>query len=161
MPNGINPVPRFRPTARRRSPSWRAWWHRAELDERLAAGAQPAAGTLLRHRAEQLGSRKERDALAQTLLNTLHEARRPARRGAPELCRTEIRACDEDILALVGRLEDDRPIDVQGAAMVSQLLADPSGPLSRAGATSLRYALRSARLALDHADEPAFAVTTP
>jgi hypothetical protein len=41
--------------------------------------------------------------------------------------------------------------------MVSQLVADPSGPLSRAGATSLR----SARLALDHADEPAFAVTTP
>jgi hypothetical protein len=39
--------------------------------------------------------------------------------------------------------------------MVRQLLGNPSGPLARAGDNSLRYAVRSARLALDHVDEPA------
>ena len=40
-----------------------------------------------------------------------------------------------------------------GRGEVTRLLADSSGALARAGETSLRYAVRSARLALDHADE--------
>ena len=161
MPSGVYPVPKFRPTTSHRSAlsvRLRVWWHRSELDEQLAAGAQPAPGSLLHHRAEQLGSRAGRATLSRALATTLAEAHkaRPNAELSMQLRRGEIRACDEDIFALVRRLDDDCPIDVQGAAMISRLLSDPSGPLSRAGATSLRYALRSARLALDHADEAAY-----
>jgi hypothetical protein len=164
MPNGVYPVPKFRPTGAAHQPALgtrlRVWWQRPALDEQLAAGAQPVAGSLLQHRAEQLGSRAGRDGLARGLEAALRVARRTPSNAeiTMQLRHGEIRACDEDILALVRRLRDDRPIDVQGAAMLAQLLSDPSGPLSRAGATSLRYALRSARLALDHADEAAFAL---
>jgi hypothetical protein len=156
MPNGVYPVPRFRATSHSHVRlRLRVWWHRVELDEELAAGAYPLAGTLLRARAEQLGARGERARLARALAETLREARRtaPITGARLPLRRREIRACDEDILALIRRLEDERPIDVQGAAMVSLLLFDGAGPLYRAGNYSLRFSIRSARLALDHSDE--------
>jgi hypothetical protein len=159
MPNGVYPIPRFRAgsvrarltTARR----LRVWWHRLELDEQLAAGVHPQPGTLLEDRAEQLGSREERVRLARALENTLHEARKtaPVLGTRLPLRRRDIRRCDEDILALVRRLEDEHPIDVQGAAMVSLLLFEGASPLFQPGDRSLRFAVRSARLALDHPDE--------
>jgi hypothetical protein len=164
MPNGVYPVPRFHASADRRRHGivqrLRLAWHRTQLDEQLAAGVQPVAGTLLHDRAQQLGSRTERARLAHSLQDVLRDARRAhPRHDARNPLRTrEIRECDEDILALIRRLEDERPVDVQGAAMAGQLLANPSGPLARAGETSLRYAVRSARLALDHADEASVAL---
>lgn len=158
MPNGVYPVPRFHAGAGRRHGIMhrlRLAWRRSELDEQLAAGAQPDAGTLLHDRAEQLGSRSGRDDLVRALEDVLRDARSGRSRfdARVPLRSREIRECDEDILALIRRLSDERPVDVQGTAMLAQLLSNPSGPLSRAGETSLRYALRSARLALDHADE--------
>jgi hypothetical protein len=161
MPNGVYPVPRFRASTADGAHSWRvrlsAWWHRAELDHQLAAGADPVHGTPLHLRAEQLSSRAERVQLARAFEDVLREARRrPPVSGVREpLRRREIRECDEDILALAHRLEDERAIDVQGAAMATLLLSDPSGPLCRAGDVTLRFAVRSARLALDHVDEAA------
>jgi hypothetical protein len=161
MPNGVYPIPKFRAGAPRRKLTTgvrlRVWWHRLELDEQLAAGAQPQPGTLLHHRAEELASPEHRAWLAQALEALLRDARRPRPlRGVRMPIRSrEIGDCDEDILALIRRLRDDRSIDVQGAAMVTQLLSDPSGPLSRDGDRSLRFAVRSARLALDHIDESA------
>jgi hypothetical protein len=160
MPTGVYPVPRFRPAPEpaRRSLGRRLslWWHRVELDEQLAAGAQPPAGTLLRERAEQLASRRERAKLARGLERALREARRakPMYGVRLPLRRREIRNCDEDIIALIRRLEDASPIDVQGAAMVELLLSDGSSPLYRAGDRSLRFAIRSARLALDPVEQP-------
>ena len=165
MPNGVYPVPKYRP---RRQPvsqparlRLRLWWNRTALDEQLAAGAQPKAGTLLYHRAEQLGTRAVRDRLARELDQTVHTAHQPApvRETGLPLRRREVRATEEDIRALARRLRDERPIDVQGVAMVVVLLADPSGPLYRAGDMSLRFAVRSARLALDHTDD--FEVALP
>jgi hypothetical protein len=159
MPNGVYPVPKFRPRAGRAPRAWQTrlhvWWHRAELDERLAAGVQPEAGTALHVRAEQLGSPAGRVRLARALHDVVREAHAaPATTGARVPLRyREIRACEDDIRALARRLADARPIDVQGAAMTTLLLDDPSGPLSRAGALSLRFSVRSARLALDHVDE--------
>jgi hypothetical protein len=158
MPNGVYPVPKCRASAHRRerpaAVRLRLWWHRIELDEQLAAGVQPQAGTLLHHRAQELASPEQRAALARALEAVLREARRSGRVRTP-LRAGEIRACDEDILALIRRLGDRHAIDVQGVAMVAELLADPSGPLVRDGDRSLRWALRSARLALDHVDESA------
>jgi hypothetical protein len=159
MPNGVYPVPKFRPRSADPSRDWtmrlRVWWHRVELDEELAAGAYPRAGTLLHERAEQLASRSERTRLVRALEETLHEARKPApiHGSRLPLRRREIRACAEDITALARRLDDDRPIDVQGVAMVTLLLFDGAGPLYRAGNYALRFSVRSARLALDHTDE--------
>jgi hypothetical protein len=158
--SGVQSVLKFRPRHQRQSPRvrLRLWWHRVELDEQLAAGAQPLPGTLLAARAEQLGSRHERHRLAQLVEKTLREADKPApltKAGLP-LRRREIRACSGDIAALIRRLEDDRPIDVQGAAMTNLLLFDGTGPLYRRGNYSLRFTIRRARLALDHVDEPVF-----
>ena len=158
MPNGVYPVPRFRARPAHAIPlgvRLRVWWHRVELDERLAAGEQPATGTLLRARAEQLASRAQRAGLAQALSDAVREAHKaaPVHGARLPLRRREIRACEKDILALIGRLADGRPIDVQGAAMVSLLLFDGAGPLYRAGDVTLRFKVRSARLALDHPDE--------
>jgi hypothetical protein len=154
MPMGTIPASRIRA----RSPynpglRLRAWWNRIELDEELAAGVQPAAGTPLRYRAEQLVSRAERGRLAKALDATLRQAYKARPGGAGlQLRHGEIRACADDIAALALRLDEWRPIDVRGAAMVSLLLSDPSGPLSRDSAISLRHAVRSARLALDPTD---------
>jgi hypothetical protein len=155
MPNGVYPVPRFRaasePTRRSLGRRVSVWLHRVELDEQLAAGAQPSAGSLLQDRTEQLSSVRARARLASSLAETLSEARRPAPiHGARlPLRRREIRNCDEDIIALIRRLEDESAIDAQGAAMVTLLLTDGASPLYRAGDRSLRFAIRSARLALD------------
>jgi hypothetical protein len=161
MPNGVYPVPRRRPATEpaRRSLGRRLslWWHRIELDEALAAGRQPSAGTLLHDRAEQLSSLSGRAKLVRALEETLHEARKaaPFHGARLPLRRREIRNCDEDIIALVRRLDDESQIDAQGAAMVSLLLSDGASPLYRAGDRSLRFAIRSARLALDPVERPA------
>jgi hypothetical protein len=155
MPNGVYPVPRFRaatePTRRTLGRRVSLWLHRVELDEQLAAGAQPSAGSLLHDRAEQLSSVGARARLAASLAEMLSEARRPspAHGAGLPLRRREIRNCDEDIIALIRRLEDDSAVDVQGVAMVTLLLTDGASPLYRAGDRSLRFEIRSARLALD------------
>jgi hypothetical protein len=135
----------------------RTWWHRDELDERLAHNADPMSDPLLARRAAQLCSRSTRDDLADALERALREsrstwsltARLPLRRSA-------VRECADDMLALARRLRHADPIDVAGAAMVARLVFDGTSPLYRdgtsplhGGGTLLRYTLRSARLALD------------
>jgi hypothetical protein len=128
----------------------RTWWRREELDERLAHGANPDADPWLSRRAAQLRSRSTRNDIAGGLQSALDEARKTWSVSARlPLRRVEVRACADDLAALVARLRDDRPIDVRGVAMASRLLFDGTGPLYRDGATPLRYAVRSARLALD------------
>jgi hypothetical protein len=160
MPNGVYPVPRFRaatePTRRSLGRRVSVWLHRVELDEQLAAGVQPSAGSLLHARAQQLGSPTERAKIARAFDKTLAEARKPTPvHGARlPLRRREIRNCDEDIIALVRRLDDESPIDVQGAAMAELLITNGASPLYRSGDRSLRFAIRSARLALDPVEQP-------
>jgi hypothetical protein len=135
----------------------KVWCRRDSLDERLARGADPRTDPALDLRARQLGSRAGRLRLAKALNDVLRDARAsrlaPTARLAPR--RTEVRACEHDLLALVRRLVEDRPIDVQGAAMASRLVFDGASPLYHAAApVSLRHAIRSTRLALDHGVEP-------
>jgi hypothetical protein len=65
------------------------------------------------------------------------------------LRRREIDACADDLRALSRRLRDGSPIDVHGAALTSNLLTDGASPLYHDSGVALRYAVRSARLALD------------
>jgi hypothetical protein len=128
----------------------RAWWRRDELDDRLAHGADPESDPLLARRAEQLQSRSTRLHIATALAGALDESRKIWSVSARlPLRRVEIRQCADDIDALVARLRDGDPIDFQGAAMAARLIFDGTGPMYRNGSISLRYAVRSARLALD------------
>jgi hypothetical protein len=128
----------------------RTWWRRDELDEQLVGGADPSADPHLARRAGQLRARSTRIQLADTLEVALRETRKAWSMSARlPLRRVAVRECADDLIALARRLRDDGPIDVQGAAMVSRLVFDGTSPLYRDGVISLRYAVRSARLALD------------
>jgi hypothetical protein len=169
MPLGIAPFPPFDfgPTAattRRGSQPARlrlgTWLRRGALDERLARGADAGDDERLRLRAAQLASREHRDELARALEHMLETAEDPAeaqrttavpRMGVrvPLLVR-EIRDSTPELGALIARLRDGKPIDARGAAMTQRLLVDGASPLYyRGSGVTLRYAVRSARLALE------------
>ena len=128
----------------------RIWWLREELDERLAHGANPETDPLLSRRAAQLTAPKTRVHTAEALEDALDEARKAWSVSARlPLRRAEIRACADDLLALAARLRDRRRIDIQGAAMAARIVFDGTSPLYHDGPVTLRFAIRSARLALD------------
>ena len=130
----------------------RTWWHRDELDEQLEHGAQPGIGadTPLACRAAQLHRRSTRNALAAALEDAVREAHKAWSVSARlPLARAAIRASADDVIALARRLRTDEPIDVQGMAMVARLVFNGTSPLYGDAPVPLRYAVRSARLALD------------
>lgn len=159
MPSGIFPVPKFRSTPSssiRRRPSLavrvRTRWRRDRLDEELARGAVPATSAELSLRAAQLRSRAERSRLANSLVETLGDARGPNLGAFTTKARRQhaaIRESADDLMALVLRLRDDQPISVRGAAMTARLLSDGASPLHRDSGQDLQHAIRAARFALD------------
>ena len=119
-------------------------WHRmlarcaaARLDRELAAGTSPETSASLAARAMQLTSMKFRRELAASVQRILAAAGSPAVveptiAGHPlrlPLSRARIRQSAEPLAALAGCLTTPGPVPVRGVAMVSQLLADGSGPL--------------------------------
>jgi len=129
----------------------RVWLRRARLDESLARGVDPVSSAELELRALQLCSAKYRRRLARSLVRMLCDACRPSPFLRPQVPvrRREIHACEDDMAALIRRLADGEPVDPCGIALTQQLLTDGAGPLYYEAAYSLRYSLRSARLALD------------
>jgi hypothetical protein len=128
----------------------RTWWRRDELDEQLAHGVDPEADAGLSRRAARLRSRPMRNELASSLESAVREAHRPWSVSARlPLARVAVRGCAEDILSVARRLRANEPIDVRGAAMVARVVCNGDSPLYGDAAVSLRYAMRSARLALD------------
>jgi hypothetical protein len=128
----------------------RTWWLRDELDEWLAHGADPMSDPLLGRRAGQLCSRSLRAELADTLERALRDARSLWSLSARlPLRRAAVLRCADEVLAVARRLRAPEPLDPAGAAMVARLIFNGTSPLYRDGPTTLRYALRSARLALD------------
>jgi hypothetical protein len=90
MPNGIYPVPKFRPAPHRKRPTRaplalraRTWWKRGRLDEALASGADSASTPELALRRKQLQSAPGRSTLANAIVKLLGPTGRPDnRRGA-------------------------------------------------------------------------------
>jgi hypothetical protein len=132
----------------------RLWpWHQilargqaARLDRELAEGASPEASTGLAARAAQLTSTDFRHDLAASLRRILVAAGKPPRPAAAPAShmplgssravrvplRTERIGRSAPLLAgLASRLLEPGPVPVRGVAMVSQLLADGTGPLYR------------------------------
>jgi hypothetical protein len=121
-------------------------WHRllarfaaGRLDRELAAGVDGETSVLLAARAMQLTSMKFRRDLAASLQRILAVAGQlaagvPAQAGTARpprvpLCRARISRSAGPLAALAGSLAAPGPVSVRGAAMVSQLLADGTGPL--------------------------------
>jgi hypothetical protein len=157
MPLGPFPLPDFdTPPDPAREPSspWarmQTRWRRNQLDHELSAGADPRASAELSERASQLRSDPVRTRLANTLVDPLvaGRARELLTIGARPRRAALQRNLDE-LVPLIERLCDGRPIDVRGAAMTARLVSDTRGPLYRKG--DLRQALRAARMALDERD---------
>jgi hypothetical protein len=154
MPNGIFPVPEFRPVPARTRLSLavriRTRWRRDRLDKELSHGADPATTDELRLRATQLRSPAVRAQLANALVERLGDARRNepmTLTTRPQ--RAEVRNHADDLLALVERLRDDRPVNVRGAAMTARLANEGASPLYRHGGQDLQGAARAARRLLD------------
>jgi hypothetical protein len=128
----------------------RTWWHRDELDEQLVHGADPESDAALSRRAAQLRSRSTRIALAAALENAVREAHKAWSVSARlPLARAEVRGCADDVMALARRLRADEPIAIHGAAMAARVVFNGNSPLYSEAPISLRYAVRTARLALD------------
>jgi hypothetical protein len=128
----------------------RTWWRRDQLDEQLVHGADPESDAGLSRRAAQLRSRSTRVVLAAALEDAVREAHKAWSVSARlPLARAAVRGSADDILALARRLRADEPIDIQGAAMVARLVFNGTSPLYGEAPISLRYSVRSARLALD------------
>lgn len=162
MPNGVFPVPEFRPVPSRTRPSMAVRiltrLKRPGLDVELSRGADPAARAELQLRAAQLRSPAERRRLANALVGALGDARGSnlgAFRAKARLQHAVVRENAEDLLALALRLRDDRPVEVRGAAMVARLVDDRTSPLYRIGGRSLHDAIGAARLALHAPGETA------
>jgi hypothetical protein len=165
MPNGVFPVPEFRPTPERAGgthPSLVtrvvASLARSRLDQELARGTDPAASSELALRAAQLRSREERSRLADSLVEALGDARGPNFGASGRRTRQRhaaIRERADELLALVVRLRDDEPIAVRGAAMTALLVRGPSSPLRYGDGRGLHYAIRAAQVALGAPDQGA------
>jgi hypothetical protein len=120
-----------------------ARWAAARLDRELAAGASPESSAGLAARAMALTSTKVRRELAASLQRILAAAgqppaamRSPAAAVRPAripVNRTQISQSAVPLAELAGCLAAPGPVEVQGVAMVSQLLADGTGPLYHQG----------------------------
>jgi hypothetical protein len=115
----------------------------ARLDRELAAGASPETSATLAARAMQLTSVKVRRDLAASVQRILAAAGHPAQVTlAPAVAvypsrlplrRTRISQSAVPLARLTGYLTAPGPVPVQGVAIISQLLADGTGPLYRQG----------------------------
>jgi hypothetical protein len=125
-------------------------WHRvlarsaaARLDRELAAGASPETSAGLAARAMTLTSAKVRRELAASVQRILAAAGQPPaavrspaaalRPARVPVNRALISQAAVPMAKLAGCLAAPGPVAVQGVAMVSQLLADGTGPLYHEG----------------------------
>ena len=125
-------------------------WHRvlarcaaARLDRELAAGASPETADTLAARAMQLTSVKVRRDLAASVQRILAAAGHPAQVTLASavavhpprlpLRRARISQSAVPLASLAGYLTAPGPVPVHGVAIISQLLADGTGPLYRHG----------------------------
>jgi hypothetical protein len=145
MPSRVYPLPvRIRTRVRR-----------GRLDRQLAEGADPASSAELELRATQLRSTAERARIANSLVETLGDARG----GVPMTLRTRpqravVREAADDIDELVLRLRDERPVAPRGVAMAAGLADDRTSPMHRHDVGDLYTAVESALSELDATGEP-------
>jgi hypothetical protein len=121
------------------------------LDQALADGASPEASVRLALRARLLVRPRHRRDLARGVSRVLAAARQAptAARLPVPVCRDRVRACEDELTRLIGRLQGAGPVSVRGVAKADVLLADANGPLyHRASRDDLRARVHDAAQAL-------------
>ncbi|MGO8862386.1 MAG: hypothetical protein ACLQRH_16715 [Acidimicrobiales bacterium] len=127
----------------------------AALDHQLAQGRPPESNRILAARAQELVLSTTRRSLAQDWAHLLKTARTPPPIGGRRvpLNREGVIACEAELHAILSALVDPFPPAARGAAMVSWLLRDGTGPLyDRRRSAELANALREITAQL----EPSF-----
>ena len=131
----------------------RSHWRATELDEALAAGADPLASEEILWRAQQLTEPHRRLELAETIQRILAEVAHggPQMLPGPKLIRRDvIRANRSLLLVLAERLRGDGPLALRGLALVELLVRYGDSPLYRGpSALQLKLNLLEALAALD------------
>jgi hypothetical protein len=132
----------------------RVWLRQAELDRRLAEGANPTTDPLRALRARQIISRRYRRALARGLRSLVAEACDPAPVRAPPgplVNRYAVLDARDPLLSLARRLVGCENPCPRAVALASYLMCDPDSPAywSATGATVADLA-NAALAAIDH-----------
>jgi hypothetical protein len=147
-----------------RTPAWRARTlaalRHAALDRRLADGADAIDRRELTVRAWQITRPRALERLARALEGILIDAERPrpAHGPAVPVCCEEVEVARDEILRLVERLREPRPVCPRGVALARLLLTDGTGPLYAPSPNDeLWRRLHRAAAALDGPEKP----TTP
>jgi hypothetical protein len=108
-----------------------AWWAGAELDRRIADGADPGTDPLLRRRADRLVTPAFCARLAAGLegvVATVDEPKTPFTAAVP-VRRAAVRGARPELLALAEDLRSMRAPRPRGVAMAERLITDPYSPL--------------------------------
>ena len=125
----------------------------AELDQQLAAGADPLSSERLLWRAQQLTEPHRRLEYAETIQRIFAEIREgpPQMMPGPQLANREVIKANRTLLkALAERLRGDGVFALRGLAMVELLLRYGNSPLYRGlSPHELRLSLLQALAALD------------
>ena len=129
-----------------------ARWRARELDDQLAAGANPSSSEFLEIRAQRLTSRCFRERVAGGLTRAVRDAEASALSfsAAVRPHRREVIAARTVLATLDRRLRGAEAVSAQGVALLESLLTDGTSPLympAEPGALGSR--LRSAAAALE------------
>lgn len=125
----------------------RARWACAELDHRLAEGADPGKDPLLKRRADRLVSPGSRAAVAKGLERVVASVDKPKSplTAAVPVRRRPVRGARHDLMALAGDLRHMRAPQPRGVAMAERLITDPGSPLyTAASSEEIERAVREA-----------------
>jgi hypothetical protein len=120
--------------------------HAGELDQQLAAGANPRASALLAIRGQRLTGRRYRVRVAAGLARAVRDAE-----ASPHGFSAAVRPDRREVIATLDRrLRASEPVSPQGVAMLGSLLTDGTSPLYRpAEPGTLGSHLRAAAAALE------------
>jgi hypothetical protein len=127
--------------------SMRVRWASADLDRRLAEGADPYGDRLLKLRAARLVTPASRALVAtglERIVASLDKPKSPLSAAVP-VRRRAVLGARHDLMALAGDLRHMAAPQPRGVAMAERLITDPGSPLY--GATSseeVQLAVRAA-----------------
>lgn len=124
--------------------------HAGRLDRLLAVGFRGPLGSALAVHADKLTSAAERESVARTLRQAVHDAHygRPARFLRGSLHREGIVDAADLIDDVAFLLQSADPVSPRGVARLRQLLSDGRGPLYRSGRGDLEGRLGAALAAM-------------
>jgi hypothetical protein len=107
------------------------------LDERLAAGEDPARSRMLAAQAARLTAPRHREVLAQALGGLVLAAHHGTRRSRVSPSRNAVLGNEQALRALARRVDSREPLYARGLARLERLLSDTTGPVFSGGAAGL------------------------